>query len=63
VREGDLTDIKGIGPASEQELREAGIENIQDMIDANLEELSEAVSFSKETLKKWQEDATSLPVE
>ena len=55
-----LTEIKGIGATAEKKLIELDILDAYDFINANLNELSKTVSYSRNTLKKWQNEAKKL---
>lgn len=55
-----LTEIKGIGKATEEELREVGILDAYDLVRADVGILSEKVAHSKKTLDRWQDEAKKL---
>lgn len=55
-----LTEIKGIGKASEEKLAKAGILDAYDLAHADLNDLSKKVPYSKKSLQKWQAEAKRL---
>jgi len=55
-----LKEIKGIGKATEEELLNAGIFDIRDLAEADLERLSDETKYSKSTLKKWHVEAKKI---
>lgn len=55
-----LTEIKGIGKATEDELKRAGILDAFDLANAEIDTLAEKVPRSKKTLKGWQREAEKL---
>jgi predicted flap endonuclease-1-like 5' DNA nuclease len=55
-----LTGIKGIGKATEEELKSAGILDAYDLANADIDTLAENVPRSKKTLKGWQREAQKL---
>ena len=52
-----LTEIKGIGKATEEELKSAGILDAYDLANVDIDTLAEKVPRSKKTLKGWQREA------
>ncbi|MBD3253789.1 MAG: DNA repair and recombination protein RadA [Candidatus Lokiarchaeota archaeon] len=57
----DLTDVKGIGEGTAKNLKDAGIKNIKDLLDANPDELSKKVSgASKNSIRDFQKSAKQL---
>jgi len=55
-----LTEIKGIGKASEEKLIKAGILDAYDLAHADLNDLAGRVRYSKKSLQKWQAGAKKL---
>lgn len=55
-----LTDVKGIGPAYERRLSEAGIDSIRGLIDAEADSLAAATDLSDTRIERWQQRAASL---
>ena len=55
-----LTEIKGIGEATERQLVEADISDAYDLAHADLNSLDKRVPHSRERLQKWQEEARKL---
>ena len=55
-----LSDIRGIGKATEEELKRAGILDAYDLAYADINTLAEKVPYSKKTLKRWQGEAGKL---
>jgi large subunit ribosomal protein L13e len=55
-----LTEIKGIGKATEEELKSAGILDAYDLANVDIDALAEKVPSSKKTLKGWQREAQKL---
>ncbi len=55
-----LTGIKGIGKATEEELKSAGILDAYDLATADIDTLAEKVPRSKKTLKGWHREAQRL---
>jgi len=53
----DLQDIKGIGPAYADRLREAGVESVGDLADADADALGEATDIGPNRLANWIERA------
>ncbi len=60
VKRVPLTDVKGIGPAKEKQLKEAGIKTANSLIKADLEKLSEKSKLSKSNLEKYVAAAGDL---
>ncbi len=60
VKHVPLTDVKGIGPAKEKQLKEAGIKTANSLLKADLERLSKKVKISKSTLEKYVAAAAGL---
>lgn len=58
----DLTEIKGIGEKTAEQLRAAGIEDADDLARVAVEALVEQ-GFALKTAKGWQEAAVELTVE
>lgn len=56
----DLTVIKGLGPARREKLESAGVETIDGLSDAGIEELSEEVGISASLLNDFQQQAKAL---
>lgn len=55
-----LTQIRGIGKATEKKLIEANISDGNDLAQADLNILAGKVGYSKKTLEKWQSEARKL---
>ena len=55
--EGDLEDVKGIGPSYADRLRDAGIETIADLADADAEAVASESDLSEGRLEEWIESA------
>ena len=55
--EGDLEDVKGIGPSYADRLRDAGIETIADLADADAEAVAAESDLSEGRLEEWIESA------
>ena len=55
-----LTEIKGIGKASEEKLAKAGVLDAYDLVHADLNDLSKRLPYSKKSLQKWQAEAKRL---
>lgn len=53
----DLKDIKGIGPTYATRLRDAGIEDVAELADADPGELAEATDISETRLATWTDRA------
>jgi len=56
----NLTSITGVGEKIAQQLNAAGIMTLKDLINCDLEELSEKTQVSKKRLIKWQAQAEKL---
>ena len=55
--DGDLEDLKGIGPSYAEKLGDAGIETIADLADADAEKLAAETDLSEGRLEDWIERA------
>jgi large subunit ribosomal protein L13e len=55
-----LSEIRGVGEATEEELRKAGILDAYDMAQVDISTLAEKVAHSKKTLRRWQNEARKL---
>ncbi|MDZ7688092.1 MAG: class III poly(R)-hydroxyalkanoic acid synthase subunit PhaC [Halobacteriales archaeon] len=55
--EANIEEIDGIGPTYAGRLREAGIESIDDLRDASLEEVAETAEVSEKRARDWLEQA------
>ena len=55
-----LTSITGVGAKTAQQLNTAGIMTLKDLINCDLEELSDKIRVSKKRLTKWQAQAEKL---
>lgn len=53
-----LQDLKGIGPSYETKLSEAGVETVDDLADADAEELSDETGLSSKRLQRWIDRAS-----
>ncbi|MFB6162129.1 MAG: helix-hairpin-helix domain-containing protein [Halococcoides sp.] len=56
----ELTEIKGIGPAYENRLVEAGVSSVESLIAADTSDLAESTDLSETRIQRWQERAESL---
>lgn len=56
-----LAEIRGIGKATEKELKSAGILDAYDLAQADINTLADKIPHSKKTLKRWQNEARKLP--
>ena len=56
----DLTEIKGVGKIIAQKLKAAGILNANDLIRADLDELSGKINYPVSRLEKWKQEAEKL---
>ncbi len=56
----DLTEIKGIGPATAKKLGDAGITTATQLAEADAEALAEAVGSSVATVERWVAEAASV---
>lgn len=54
-----LQDLKGIGPSYETTLSEAGIETVDELADADADELSDETGLSSKRLQRWIDRARS----
>jgi predicted flap endonuclease-1-like 5' DNA nuclease len=54
-----LRDIKGIGPSYETTLSEAGVETVEELADADADELAEDTGLSTKRLQRWIDRARS----
>ncbi len=57
--DGDLTDLSGVGDAYAEDLREAGIETIDDLAAADVADLATETGISPARLEDWIEQADS----
>ncbi|MFQ5758061.1 MAG: ribosomal protein L13e [Candidatus Bathyarchaeia archaeon] len=55
-----LSEIRGIGRATEEELKRAGVLDAYDMAYADINTLAEKVPYSKKNLERWQGEARKL---
>jgi large subunit ribosomal protein L13e len=55
-----LSEIRGVGEATEEELKKAGVLDAYDLAQADVNTLAEKVAHSKKTLKRWQSEARKL---
>ncbi|WP_336136052.1 helix-hairpin-helix domain-containing protein [Natronomonas amylolytica] len=53
-----VENVSGIGPAYAKRLDEAGIETVQDLLDADAEELAAETDLSEKRIGRWQDRAT-----
>ena len=60
VRRIPLTEVKGIGEATAEELMDAGILDTYDLVHVDLEALSGRVRYSMKSLLKWRDEAKML---
>lgn len=56
----DLTTIKGLGPARRDKLAQAGIEDVEDLLEADLEALAEATEIPQGVLDGFHTQAEDL---
>ena len=49
----DLDDIKGIGPAYAQRLRDAGIDSVDDLANADAADLADEIEVSEKRVSAW----------
>ena len=56
----DITAIKGIGRVYKEKLGMAGINSIEELVVANLEEVAEKTGISIKKLQEWQKEARKL---
>ena len=55
-----LTEIKGIGKATQEKLERVDILDAYDLAHADINVLAEKVPYSKKKLRKWQSEARKL---
>jgi predicted flap endonuclease-1-like 5' DNA nuclease len=55
-----VENVSGIGPAYANRLNEAGIDSVNDLLDADAEELSEETDLSPKRIQGWQENAADI---
>ena len=55
-----LSEIRGIGKATEEKLKGAGILDAHDLAYADINTIAEKVDCSKKTLKRWKAEARRL---
>jgi hypothetical protein len=55
-----LIEIKGIGKATEEELKKASILDAYDLAIADIDTLAEKTPHGKKSLKRWQREAQKL---
>ena len=55
-----LTEIGGIGTATEERLVKAGILDVYDLVHTDVDATAQKVPYSKKTLKQWQDEAKKL---
>lgn len=53
----DLEELKGVGPAYAQRLRDAGIRSVADLAEADADELAEETDLSPNRIGNWIEQA------
>lgn len=56
----DVTDVKGIGPATAAKLHDAGVDTPQQLADADPDELATRTGASPTTAAKWVKAAAEL---
>jgi polyhydroxyalkanoate synthase len=56
----DLQEIRGVGPAYAERLREAGIESVTDLVEADVASLAEETDIPERRLEGWIEQADEL---
>jgi predicted flap endonuclease-1-like 5' DNA nuclease len=59
---GELTRVKGIGPAISDRLRAAGVSSLAALAAADPEQLAAATTIPAERIRGWQEQALLLDV-
>ncbi|MFO7547886.1 MAG: DUF4332 domain-containing protein [Acidimicrobiia bacterium] len=57
---GDLTRVKGIGPAIADRLEAAGVSSLAQLAGADPEVLAKATAITAERIRGWQEQASQL---
>lgn len=55
-----LSDVNGIGKATEQSLWAVGIEGLQDLLDASVDDVAAAAGTNNSTVAKWRKQAERL---
>lgn len=55
-----LSEIRGIGKVTEEELKRAGILDAYDLTHSDINTLAKKVPYSKKGLKRWQGEAKKL---
>ncbi|AWB27526.1 helix-hairpin-helix domain-containing protein [Halococcoides cellulosivorans] len=56
----DLTDIKGIGPAYEQRLIDAGVSSVDALVEADTASLADSTDLSETRVGRWQDRAAAI---
>jgi polyhydroxyalkanoate synthase len=56
----DLTDLDGVGPAYADRLRDAGIESVADLVDADPAALADAIGVAENRVADWVDQAGDL---
>lgn len=56
----ELEELSGVGRAYAQRLRDAGIEHVGDLYDADVADLSDATEISDERIENWQKQARHM---
>lgn len=56
----ELNQIKGIGPAKQAKLKEAGITDVPSMAHADVADVAQRTGFSEKTVREYKERATAL---
>lgn len=55
-----VENVSGIGPAYAKRLEEAGIETVNNLLDADAEELASQTDLSEKRIQRWQERADEV---
>lgn len=55
-----LTEVKGIGEATEEKLRDANVKTTQSLVSSDPEKLSDKTGISQDRIEKWQKRARKL---
>jgi len=60
VRASDITEIKGVGKKRAEELKAAGISTVEELLEADTEELVSNSKFTIDYIEKLKEEARTL---
>lgn len=53
----DVVDVEGIGPTYEEKLVDLGIEDTEELWEADADEIAEALDVAKRRVRNWQDQA------